>query len=95
MNNTHPKRNDDERLIELAKARAAVLRREAIDDFWRGVGSVARRMLHGVARQCQGLMRLIRREAPTLQAGAAVPSPSASTAARPLPAPPSPSRRGL
>lgn len=33
MNNTHPKRNDDERLIELAKARAAVLRREAIDDF--------------------------------------------------------------
>lgn len=51
MNNTDPNRGDDGQLMVQAKAYAAVLRRAAIDDFWRGVGSAARRALHGMARQ--------------------------------------------
>ena len=50
MNHTDPNRGDDGQLMAQAKAYAAVLRRAAIDDFWRGVGSAARRALHGVAR---------------------------------------------
>ena len=51
MNDTDRNRSDDERLIAQAKAYAAVLRREAIDDFWRGLGSVLRRALQGAARR--------------------------------------------
>ena len=53
MNNTDRNWRDDERLKAQAKAHAAVLRRAAIDDFWRCVGSAARRALHGVARLCR------------------------------------------
>ena len=61
MNNTDPNWRNDGRLMAQAKAHAVALQREAIDDFWRGVGRAARRVVHSVAWQCQGLLRLVER----------------------------------
>lgn len=46
---THPKRYDNERLRRLAMARAAQLRREALDGLWDAVGRRLRRLLAGRA----------------------------------------------
>jgi len=61
MNNAGPNRDDYGRLIAQAKVRAAALRREAIDDFWSGMGSAANRALRHAGRRCQGLLQRLRR----------------------------------
>lgn len=42
-------------VIDAAKARARVLRREAGDDFWRGVGAVVKAASARTGRSAQGL----------------------------------------
>jgi hypothetical protein len=48
---------------ELARVRAARLREEAIDDFWRGADTVLRRGLDRSQRAAQRLLHRLRRHA--------------------------------
>lgn len=48
---------DHGRLIDLARRHAAQLRADAIDEFWHGAGSAARRAMRSAARFAASLAR--------------------------------------
>ncbi len=60
MNAKHP-RDGDCRIREAAKRRAQELRREAIDDFWRGAHAAWTATLGGARRSAQGLAHRLAR----------------------------------
>lgn len=61
MNDASPRWLDDAILIDAAKARAARLRAEAVDDFWRGADAALLRTVRAANRLAH---RLSRRRSP-------------------------------